>query len=54
MLRVLAVPRITEHVVRRRRQSQRFIEFAIRDQSRIRGNARTVKLQLDLAVETNP
>ena len=54
MLCVLAAPRITEQIVRHHRRSQRFIEFAMRDQSRIGGNRRAVKLQLDLAVEIDP
>ena len=53
MLGVLAASRIAEQVVRHRREPQRFIEFAIRDQSRIRGDIRAVELQLDLAVEVN-
>ena len=54
MLRVLATPRITEHGVRHSRHTQRFIQFAIRDQSRVRGDGSAVKLQLDLAVKTDP
>jgi len=54
MLCVLAAPRITEHVVRHSRHTQRFIQFAIRDQSRVRGDGSAVELQIDLTVKIDP
>ena len=54
MLCVLAAPRITEQVIRHSRHAQRFIQFAIRDQSRVRGNGCAVEFQLDPAVEIDP
>ena len=52
--RVLAAARITADVIRQRRQPQRCSEFALGNPAGVRGDGRTVELQLQAAVEIDP
>ena len=53
MLRVFASARIAKDFAHLR-QCQRFVEFAIGDQSRIARDGSAVELQLDPAVKVDP
>ena len=54
MLRILPSPQIAKHFACQLRQFQRFVEFAIGDQSRIARDSSAMELQLDLAVKNDP
>ncbi len=54
VLLVRAQARISQQVCARLREPQRFIEFAVGQQSSIRGDLTAAEIQLQATVETNP